>query len=108
MAYINDIILYSPSLEQHSRELKEVFFWLENASLLLRVRKTKWVKESIMVLGHRVFAAGIELNPHKVVDVRRIQPLINITELKRFMVITGFYWRFISGCSTVREPIFRL
>lgn len=80
----------------------------EECLLQVSFRKSNWTKDSILVLGHRMSAARIEPNPHRVLVVRRMPPPTKITDVKSFMDMVGLYQRFIPGLSTVGEPLFHL
>lgn len=64
LVYINDITMYSPSLQQHVVDIEAVFARLEVAKLKISVSRNRLVMPKILVLGHSVSALGIRPHPH--------------------------------------------
>ena len=106
--YIDDITVYSPSLEQHLADLDEVFARLEAANLKVSVDKTKLAKESVLVLGHIVSATGIRPNPNRVQGLAKMTRPRCAKEVRQFVGAVNFYRRFIPSCSTIGESLFAL
>src|ERR1700759_3087501 len=59
IVYIDDILVYSPTFEQHCKDLQEVFSRLRHANLRLHPKKCNFAKKSTIYLGHRISADGI-------------------------------------------------
>lgn len=108
MVYIDDITVYSPSLEQHQRDLEDVFRQLEAALHRVSVSKTRIAQDAILVLGNCVSASDIKPNLNKVTVILHMPPPQSVFDIKRFMVMIRFYQRLIPGCSTVGKPLFEL
>lgn len=82
--YINLITVYSLSLKQPTKGLEEVFQHLESSSLRVSVGKANMAQDAILVLRHRVSAAGIEQNHEKVEVILIMPPPNNTIKTKEF------------------------
>ena len=66
LVYLDDIIIFSPSFEQHVLDLRAVFVRLQNANLRLKASKCMFCKNQIKYLGHIISADGIQMDPAKI------------------------------------------
>ena len=66
-----------------------------------------WLKE-VSFLGHIVSAEGIRVDPVKIEAVMNWKPPQNVTEVKSFLGLVGYYWRFVQGFSVVASSRTRL
>lgn len=78
--YIDDITVYSPTLEQHQRDLEEVFRRLEATSLCVSFFKIRLAQDLVLVLRHRVSSEGIEPNPGKVSAILQLLEPTSVTK----------------------------
>lgn len=105
---IEDIIITSPSTEQHIDDLNEVFYRLEMANLNISVDKTKLAQLEVLVLGHLVNANGILPNPQKISILQWIARLSSLKEVRRFLGAFNVYKRFVPACSSIEEGLMDL
>ena len=66
-----------------------------------------WLKE-VSFLGHIVSVEGIKVDPVKIEAVVNWKPPRNITEVRSFLGLVGYYWRFVQGFSVVASSLTRL
>ena len=66
MVYIDDVIVYSKTIEQHATHLEEVFRLLERAGLKIKRSKCLFAQEQVDYLGHVVSAAGVSPDKKKI------------------------------------------
>ena len=66
LVYLDDIIIFSRTIEEHVERLGEILFHLRNAGLKLKPTKCHLLKKSVHYLGHVVLEEGIEIDPGKV------------------------------------------
>ena len=93
--YIDDICVASVTIEQHRRNLAEVFRRLRENHLAINLCKCEFGKSEIKFLGHLVSADGIRPLPEKVTAICEfLNPKI-AQELKRFIAIVNFYRKFL-------------
>ena len=102
IVYLNDIIIFSDTKEEHLKILEAVFQKLAAAGLKLKPSKCFFFKEEIEYLGHVVSGKGISTNPKKVEAVTK-WPTPN--DVRSFLGFVGYYRRFIKDFSKISKPI---
>ena len=73
LLYLDDVIIYSSTIEEHITRLGQVFDRLRQHNLKLKPSKCHFLKSSVQYLGHIVSAEGIATNPEKIADVQNCQ-----------------------------------
>jgi len=106
--YLDDINVYSPSWEQHLKDLRATFTRLRAANLRLNIGKCEFAKPRLVFLGYVVTAAGIHTDPEKVAKMQAARPPKDRTELRGFLGMMSFYRRFIQNFSALAQPLNRL
>ncbi|KAH8315152.1 hypothetical protein KR059_012016, partial [Drosophila kikkawai] len=104
-AYLDDIIVIEATLEEHVRNLREVFRRLRAANLRLNRDKCQFFQRSLTYLGHVISEAGIQTDPEKVAAIRELPPPTNLKELRRCLGIASWYRRFVPNFADVVEPM---
>ena len=105
LIYIDDIIIFSKSVDEHLVHLKEVFRRLRDANVKLNPKKCSFVKQRVEYLGHVVTPEGISPNPDKVRVVQEFPTPINVKELRSFVDLANYYRRFVRGFSNIANPL---
>ena len=95
LIYIDDIIIFSKSVEEHLAHLEEVFRRLREANIKLNPKKCSFGKKNVEYLGHVVTPDGVIPNPEKVRVVRDFPIPKNLKELRAFMGLGNYYRRFV-------------
>jgi len=108
MVYLDDIIIFGRSFDEHLFRLREVFGRLRQANLKLKPTKCSLFRRSVAFLGHIVSEAGIAMQAEKVQAIRDWPPCRNLTELRAFLGICGYYRRFVKDFSSIAAPLFGL
>jgi transposase InsO family protein len=103
--FMDDLVVYSTSMEEHLQHLKEVFTRLEKAGFTLNPEKLRLAQEEIPFLGHLVSSHGIRILPERVEVIRAFPPPKNLKAVRRFLGMVGFYGRFIKNFSQIAEPL---
>jgi hypothetical protein len=106
--YLDDIIIYATDLPEHEERLREVFSRLQKSNLQLQPSKCHFLRREVIYLGHRITDAGVRPDPSKVSCVQKHPVPKNITEIKQFLGLTGYYRRFIENYSHLAKPLTRL
>ncbi len=108
VVFIDDILVYSRSIEEHDRYLRIVLQTLREKQLYAKLSKCEfWLKE-ISFLGHIVSAKGIKVDLSKIEVVLNWRPPKNITEIHSFLGLAGYYRRFVKGFSMLASPLTKL
>jgi hypothetical protein len=108
MVFIDDILVYSKSMEEHEEHLQIVLQWLWEHQLYAKFSKCMfWIKE-VPFLGHVVSPEGIAMDPSKVKEVLDWKPPMSVSEVQSFLGLVGYYQKFIPNFSKVANPITEL
>ena len=106
--YLDDIIVFSRTPEEHLHRLKAVFEKLRAAGLNLKPSKCEFFKQEIKYLGHVVSKEGVPTDPDKIKSVTEWpQPTI-VTEVRSFLGFVSYYRRFIPNFSKIAKPLNKL
>ena len=106
--FFDDILIYSPSLEEHEIHLRLVLQRLREKQLYAKLSKCDFWQRKMGFLGHVVSGEGISVDPKKikiVVDLSRPTIVIGI---RSFLGLTGYYRRFIKGFARLAAPMTKL
>lgn len=96
LVFMDDILIYSTSLEQHAELLKQVFSILQEHEFYLKFSKCEFVKQQLEYLGHIISLAGLATKPS------------TVKELRGFLELTGYYRRFIKHYGIITKPLTNL
>lgn len=104
--YLDDIVVASPTFEQHLADLKEILDRLQSAGLTLKLSKCQFCLSDLTFLGYRVSPSGIHRNPDKLRAVMDF--LTSVKHVRQFLGLTGYYRRFVQDYARHAEPLFAL
>jgi Reverse transcriptase (RNA-dependent DNA polymerase) len=108
LVYLDDIIVFSPSLEQHLKDLDVVLTLLEQAGASLQLKKCHLFKERVKYPGHIVSPVKLAIDHSKTDAVRDARPPSTRTEVRSFLGLCGVYRRFIPSYSKIASPLTKL
>ena len=108
LVYLDDIIIWSHSYEEHLDRLQSVFDRLRAANLKLKPTKCFFLQRFVKFLGHVVSPDGIHTDPEKTKAVNDWPQPKNVTELRGFVGLASYYRRFVPEFSKRAEPLLRL
>ena len=106
--YLDDVIVFSKTLEDHLLRLRAVFEKLNQAGLKLKPLKCELLRQELIYLGHVVSTNGIQTDPKKVKAICKWPVPTNVTEARSFLGFTNYYWRFIKKYAQVVKPLYKL
>ena len=104
-AYIDDVLVASPSAAQHERDLRCLFDALKCFGLVVNSSKCVFGVSELQFLGHHVSARGIRPLPQKVDAERRFERPRTIKSLQRFLGLVNFYRRFLPNIAATMRPL---
>ncbi|PNX73285.1 retrotransposon-related protein [Trifolium pratense] len=108
VVFIDDILVYSKSEEEHEEHLRIVLQTLKEKKLYAKLTKCEfWLKE-VNFLGHVISSGGIAVDPAKVDAVLQWKTPESVTEIRSFLGLAGYYRRFIEGFSKLALPLTQL
>lgn len=105
LVFIDDLIVFSETLEEHERRLLQVLNRLREYGLKLSPEKCKFFQTSVRYLGHVVSEDGVSTDPSKIEVVKAWPRPQNLKELKSFLGFAGYYRRFVQDFSKIVRPL---
>ena len=106
--FIDDILVYSQTFEEHLECLQTVFTRLREAGLRLKPKKCALLQEEITFLGHVVSPAGIQPDPEKTDKVKHYPQPTDATKVRQFLGLASYYRRFVAGFAKIARPLNQL
>jgi hypothetical protein len=103
MVFINDILVYSRSEEEHECHLCLVLQKLQDHKLYAKLSKYEFWLKQVAFLGHIVSMGGISVDPSKVQDVLSWNAPTSVGDIQSFLRLAGYYQRFIEGFSKISK-----
>ena len=91
MGYLDDIIIFSKTKEEHLQHLEEIFVRLRKFGLKMKREKCSFFKKHIQYLGHLVSEKGFEPLPEKLESIRKMPAPRTAKEVKQFLGLIGYY-----------------
>ncbi|KAF5790284.1 putative nucleotidyltransferase, Ribonuclease H [Helianthus annuus] len=108
IVFIDDILVYSKSKEEHEYHLRTVLEILRQKKLYAKFSKCEFWLNQVAFLGHVVSAEGISMDPAKVEAITKWPTPTSVTEVRSFLGLAGYYRRFVEGFSTIALPLTQL
>ncbi|XP_042497656.1 uncharacterized mitochondrial protein AtMg00860-like [Macadamia integrifolia] len=108
IVFIDAILIYSKSKEDHANHLRSVLQRLREKQLDAKFSKCEFWSSQVNFLGHIVSARGIEVDPGKVKAVLDWESPKNVSEIRSFLGLAGYYRRFIENCAWISAPMTQL
>ena len=105
LIYLDDIIIYSQTFEEHLHRLENVFKQLELHGLKLKGSKCEFFKHHVNYLGHVVSDQGIQTDPEKISALKEWPVPSNIKELRSFWGFAGYYRKFVREYAKLVKPL---
>lgn len=105
LVYIDDVVVFSPTFEEHMRDLQVVFNRIRQAMMFLKPRKCYFCRTELHFLGHILTKEGVHTDPQKVASVQNSPRPTSTTELRAFLGMTGYYRRFIKDYAHIAAPL---
>ncbi|KAA3484384.1 DNA/RNA polymerases superfamily protein [Gossypium australe] len=108
VVFIDDILIYSRDEHEHARYLRTVLQILRDNQLDAKFSKSEfWFKE-VGFMGHIVSGDGIRVDLSKISAIVEWKSLRNVSEVRSFLGLSGYYRRFVKGFSMIVTPMTRL
>ena len=106
LIYLDDVIVFSSSMEEHIRRLEDVFLHIHQAGLKLHPpKKCSFARSRVRYQGHIVSSAGIETDPENVTN----WPVPTcLAEVRAFLGLTTYYRKFVKNFADIVKPLNQL
>ena len=108
LLYLDDIIMFSSTWEEHLARLRQVFERLRDAKMKLGAEKCTFAAKEVSYLGHRVTEVGLLPDPALLTAIREILPPKTTTEVRSFPGLTGYYRRYVKNFAAIAGPLHAL
>lgn len=106
--YINDILVTGSSKEEHLQALEQVLDRLQKSGLWVRKDKYIFMSPSVIYLGHKIDAEGLHPLTDKIQVIVDAPSPQNVHELKSYLGLLSYYFKFMANLATVLMPLYRL
>lgn len=103
--YLDDVIICTPTFEEHLLVLKEVTKRIMNAGLTLNREKCQFCQPELKYLGYVVNSTGLLVDPDKVSALVQIPAPKSVSEVRRIIGMASWYRRFVPNFSSVISPL---
>ena len=107
-AYLDDILIFSTTLEEHLDHIQQVFDRLRQHQLRLKLKKCNFLKAETNYLGFVINSDGISPDPKKVEIIKSLPSPTCVKEVRSFIGMASYYRRFIPNFSEIAKPIVAL
>lgn len=105
LVYLDDIIIYSASLQEHVDKLRKIFDRLRETNLKVTLDKCEFLRKEVLYLGHTITKNGLMPNDDKIQAVINFPLPRTATEIKSFLGLVGYYRKFIKDFSKLTQPL---
>ena len=106
--YLDDILIFSKSWEEHLEHLNIVFNRLKSAGLKIKLTKYHFFKTQLQYLGRKISGNGLEPLPEKLDAIKKLAPAKNVDEAHQILGLLGYYQSFAPTFADITIPITNL
>ncbi|KAJ3679581.1 hypothetical protein LUZ60_017592 [Juncus effusus] len=108
IVFIDDILIYSKNEKEHEEHLRVLLQTLLDHQLYAKFKKCEFWLPSVSFLGHVISKDGLSVDPKKIEAVVNWKPPMNVTEVRSFLGLAGYYRHFVDGFAKIALPMSRL
>lgn len=108
LLYLDDVVVFSSSIDQHLERLEMVLGRLEKEGLKAKLEKCAFFRREVKYLGHVISAQGVATDPGKIEAVTHWRCPGTVSELRTFLGFASYYRRFVEGFAKLAAPLHRL
>jgi hypothetical protein len=108
LVFFDDILIYSKTWKEHMKHLEQVLSLLEKNQFYAKLSKCSFGKEEVEYLGHVISQEGVKVDPEKIKAITEWPKPKNISKLRGFLGLTGYYRIFIKNYAHLTTPFSNL
>nr|CAI5836698.1 unnamed protein product [Callosobruchus analis] len=105
LAYMDDILIPSSTLEAGFEALEEIFSVFSNAGLTLRLAKCYFFRRSIEYLGHEISSEGVRPGKAKIIAVEKFPVPKNVHEVRQFLGLASYFRKYVKDFACIARPL---
>ena len=105
IAYLDNIIIFSRTPQEHLSHICMVFEKLRSANLSMKKSRCSFFSKGIQYLGHILSATGIQPLPSKTHAMQNMKPPTTPKQVRAFLGLVGYYRKFIRGFAKIAKPL---
>lgn len=105
VVYLDDILIFSTTLQEHIIAITNIFKILESKRLKIQVDICNFMKKETEFLGHILTKDGLKPNPNKIKVIENLEIPKTQRQIKSFLGITGYYRKFVRDYAKIAQPI---
>ena len=105
IVFIDDVLIYPRSREEHEEHLRIALRILKQNELYAKFTKCEFWLEKVHFSGHVVSKEGIAVDPAKIEAVSKWPAPKNVTEIRSFLGLAGYYRRFVESFTRIAAPL---
>jgi hypothetical protein len=105
LVFMDDILIYSRSLQEHVHHLRVVFQVLVNHKLFLKFNKCAFAQQQVEYLGHVISDKGVSTSPSKTEVMVKWPTPQSLTEVRGFLSLTRYYMKFVKHYGIIAKPL---
>lgn len=106
--YLDDILVYSETLEDHVKHLESILKKLQEHKLYAKLSKCTFAVAEVEYLGHIIGSKGVRMDPNKTKAIKDWPTPRNKKDVQSFLGLLNYYRRFIRSCSAKAKPLTEL
>ena len=106
MVYIDDVLIFSKSFEEHLDNVREVLASFERVNL--KLSKCTFIATELKFLGHIINREGLKMDPEKIKVVEDWVAPTCVKEMQQFLGFVNYYRDFIQGFSSIAQPLYQV
>jgi hypothetical protein len=107
LVFVDDILVYNKTAEEHAQHLTEVFKLLQQNNLFIKRSKCSFAQHSLEYLGHIIIKNGVATDPAKIEAVKNWPKPSNVKQLRGFLGLAGYYTRPLTNLLKKKHTISR-
>lgn len=105
LVFLDDILVYSQSEEQHKEHLQIALATLQQHSLVANLKKCAFGRREVAYLGHVISVQGMAVDQEKVRAILEWTVPKSVKELRGFLGLTGYYRKYVAGYAQIAQPL---
>ena len=105
IVYFDDIMIHSKSFDEHPNHIHQVLAVLREEKLYGNIAKCTFCTDRVVFLGFVISADGIQVDEEKVKAIKDWPTPLNVSQVRSFHGLAGFYRRFVKDFSVIAAPL---